>query len=97
MCSHSEVTKVLYGPYGDVTFQNRCNKLISEFFYRKAVSEYLLSDDNLIESFLIGGLKELTVSWINNGMRLDNERFSIMIYRLMFGFFKPSYDEFKLN
>lgn len=94
---HSEISKVLYGPYGEVSFQNRCSKLVSEFFYGKAVSEHLLSDDNLIESFLIGGLRELTVSWINSGMQLDNERFSIMIYRLMFGFFKPPCDEFKID
>ncbi|MCD8027298.1 MAG: TetR family transcriptional regulator C-terminal domain-containing protein [Erysipelotrichaceae bacterium] len=92
---NSYMTQILFGPYGDATFQNKCTKLVSDFFYRKIVSDYMFYEDDLIESFLIGGLRELTVEWINSGMQLDNERFAILIYRLMFGFFKPALDEFK--
>ncbi len=96
MHSHSYVTKILFGPYGDLTFQNKCNKLISDFFFQKAVNEHLVSEeDTLMEAFLIGGQKAITVEWINNDMKLDNEKFAILIYRLMFGLFKSSYNESK--
>ena len=89
--SHQNITKVLFGPYGDSTFQRRCSKLISDFFFRKAVSENLIrEDDILMEAFFVGGQRELIVTWINNGMKMDNEQLAILVYQLMFGFYKSS-------
>lgn len=84
-----EITRVLFGPYGDISFQNRCSKLISSYFLAKAVKEnYITINNRYMESFLIGGLRNLTVEWATELHPMNPDEMSIMVYRLMFGFYK---------
>lgn len=84
--SHLEITRILWGPYGDQSFRIRCRKMIKQAFYPKHIFTPSAADDSLYyTAFMVGGHLELVNCWVETNCVYDAGDLTLLIYRLMYG------------
>ncbi len=88
MRDNKETAKVLWGPYGDQMFRNRCRNMVQEAFFPEYIYDDIKADETPYWiSFMIGGHLDLINFWISNDCEYPIEDLSLLIYRMMFGHF----------
>ena len=82
---YKEISKILWGPYGDQTFKIRCRKMIKQAFFPEHIFQTSQNPDiiyNIV--FMTGGHLELVTYWINNDCSYDIKKLTLLIYKLMY-------------
>lgn len=79
----------LWGPYGDERFKYKCENLVRDHLYKKAIQEKYVEEENKhIESFLVGGTVKLLTDWCFGNIKISVEECAITIYRMTYGFYR---------
>lgn len=84
---NKEVTKVLWGPYGDCMFQVRCRKMpINTFFPNQVFRQKTFEEEefDFITTYISSGYLSLVNQWINTDCKCSIEKMSLLSYRLIF-------------
>lgn len=82
--ANREKLRILYGPYGDPSFMQKCNRLVEKHLYQKGVTEKRIVNSELINAYLVGGQREMLLAWIKNDT-LNIEDIAISTYRMAYG------------
>lgn len=86
---NKELSKVLWGPHGDLMFKTRCRKMIRHAFFPEQIfSSNQKENFKYAIAFMIGGHLELVNSWIDDDCSYNAEDLTLLVYRLMYGDYK---------
>ncbi len=83
--ANREVSNILRGPFGEPMFQVRARKCLEASLCPRPLMEtYYPRDTDLCVAYLIGGHLEVIHEWMLGGCAMEDEKFCVKLYRLMF-------------
>ncbi len=86
---HRDLVLVLLGPYGDESFRWRCTRIARKYLVGKAIAQgYIQENSDEIGDFLVTGFVGMLNNWLKNEQRISAEEFSVLTFRMIFGYYR---------